>query len=369
MIEGFSGCIGTWGRRFGRLQREKGTSTSPPGRRGNASIREIVGPAPIAERCAILFSVQRLVSVGLLLAGAAPTVPAQVIPVASAASVGVHAGPSHTVLPVGADVSTGVRVALQTAIGDASYDFSPAWDATAVGLVFDVESRAFQATAAASGGETLHELWSARPIVGRFVIEWSVAVTGTGAASFAFDLGDDGVVDVTASGIVNATLPAGRTPLRVRVDTAATAASVSGPWGTSITYQGTARAQLAIRFEPTHCAALPFAAACGGPTTTIAGNFTGGASVRAHCAPVDDLVIAVFGFGPQSIALPLSAGCRLRVDPVTSAWRVPGPTGDAEWPSSLPVGAPALTFATQVVGLDVDAPSLTAGAAFWVTLH
>jgi hypothetical protein len=222
--------------------------------------------------------------------------------------------------------------------GDAHFHFSPAWNSAVVELSWTVTSTAFAHTAASSGGVTRHEQWSARSVNGRFVITWVPTVTATGAASFPFDLFDDGLILAGASAVIPWNLPAGQTVSRVQTAASAAAGVISGPWGSHLHYQGTVSGVVGVRFEPTHCSVATFAAACGGPVASVVGNFLGGCDLAAQCAAGDDIAIAVFGFDQTSTGLPLPPGCALQTTPVVSLWRSLGQPHGANWSLALPPG-------------------------------
>lgn len=293
--------------------------------------------------------------------------PAQAVPVSASAGLVVQAGAQSSALVPGADITAGAHLSAGGAIGAARFDFAPSWNVTALGFAFDLSSTAFAQTSSASGGSTRHELWLARPTVGRLVITWTAATTGNGAAAFALDLHDDGVIEATAAAVLPVTLPAGLTVLRVQTSASASAGIVQGPWGMQIPYQGTAQVTLMVRLEPTHCTMSTLASSCAGPVTSVRGNFLGGVTVSSLCAATDDIAIAVFGFDQLATGLPLPPGCSLATTPLASHWRSVGTTGAVDWSTALPQGFGPVQFATQVIGLDVDTWSAGTSQAFWVT--
>jgi len=274
-----------------------------------------------------------------------------VVPLATSQGIVVSSGTASQNSAPGADVSIGLQLAAAQGSGSASFTMAPQWNSAAIDLDWSIDCVALSYTQSVSSGLTRHELFAARQVPGRFVITWTVTTTGTGAATLAFDLGDDGVVEATNSAVIAHTLPVGVTVFSVDLDGQAAAGVVSGPWGAQYPYHGTVSAQLTVRFEPTHCSSVPYGGACGVAIDAV-GNFSGGADLAAQ-VPLADLAIAVLGLDQVTTTLPLAPGCTLVTTPVGNLLQVPN-GGEAAWSIGLPPGIGPVVFSAQAVGFDVS---------------
>lgn len=291
----------------------------------------------------------------LAIAGAtAAAAVAQVVPLATATGCLAKVGATVQAIAGGTDVTAGTAVGVGTGSGNAALHFVPDQDTVAVLLGYDAASVAVATTTAQASAEIRHEVWSARPLVGRLVVTWSTTVSGTGSATFGIDVGDDGSVEATGAAVVPCALVAGMTPIRVRIATAANAGTVSGPWGTGFSYQGAASAHLTIRFEPMHCSATALGGGCPGTQLNAIGNLAGGVDLRASCGSGDDLAVLLLAFDPaMAVSTPFPA-CTLLAAPVATLWSVPDTTHAARWSFVWPTGVGPVAFAAQVIAIDAS---------------
>jgi len=293
---------------------------------------------------------------------------AQVSPRATAATFAVQPGGQQAAfVPPGADVSHGAQLHASGGRGDAHLQLASTWDTAAIDLRWDLACAAWSQTTATSDSATRHEWTSPRTIQGLLVITWTPTTTGSGTASCAIDLFDDGSIEATGSAVLPFTLPAGVTPLRVRASTAATAGTIQGPFGSQWSFQGQASGTLTLRFEPDHCSAQELGAGCPGPQLTASGNFVGGADLRAQCGLADDLAIAVLGIDQVASNLPMAPQCVLWTTPLVTMWQPTPVHGAVSWSVPLRVGFGPVSFAAQVVAFDADAGVVTTSRALWLT--
>lgn len=312
--------------------------------------------------------------------------PAQLVLRIESGGIGAHLGALSAVAANGRDLSNGVHLEPVGFGGAARFDLAPRSDPTAGEFVHAVVADAWQAVTSRSGGALRHEFDLARPVMGRLVVEWQTVTSGTGASAFTLDLGADGSIEVddgmgVGSVALPVALPAGVTRLAIALSASAVAGTIQGPWGIQIDYQGAATAELRVRLEPTHGTVTQFAGGCAGagtpglaiPATTIVGNFDGAVSVLVAPDGVHDVAIVALGLAPTSLPLPVPPFCVLEVDPLITSWQPLDGVAGAAFHLALPVGAPAIGFATQVVGLDLGtgAPgglSAATSAAHYVLL-
>ncbi|MCR9244958.1 MAG: hypothetical protein NXI31_07990 [bacterium] len=313
--------------------------------------------------------------------GASGSLDAQLDPRATSAGVVVQNGPVSSVALTGHDVTTGLQLHLADVLGQADFGLAPAWGDSGLVLAWNVAAVALRSTSVIADGATLHALYLGRPTDGRFVIDWLPSGGGTGVTAFEFDLHGDGVSEAAhafqaSTGVAGvwpvvlpAHLPAGRTDVVVRVSARATAGTLAGPWGIRVPFQGDARGRLEVRFEPDSCSAVAFGSGCGAPATKIAGNFFSGATVRSTPGPTTDFLLAVLGVDQTMSWLPLTPFCPLHTTPIASLLQARSLAGENSWTFARPVGAPAIGFAAQVLGLDLATLSVISGPAYWVDCH
>lgn len=276
---------------------------------------------------------------------------AQVVPLAAATGCYAQVGGVVQAIPLGTDVTSGVNVAAGTGGGSAFLRFVPDQDATAITFTYDAGSVAVAATTARASCDLRHDLWSARPLAGRFIVGCTTTTSGTGTVQIGIDLGDDGFVDATGPAVIPCTLAAGATPIRVRLTTNATAGTVAGPWGIAIAYQGSAHTQLLLRFEPTHCIVQALGGGCPGPQLTALGNLAGGVDLQAILGPGGDLAVLLLAFAPTLALPPQFPTCALLAAPVTTSWALPDAAHTVLWSLTWPSALGAVAFTAQAVGL------------------
>ncbi|MBM4061953.1 MAG: hypothetical protein FJ265_12790 [Planctomycetes bacterium] len=283
---------------------------------------------------------------------------------AVAAGIVVQAGTAAPVQVLsGTNVDPGVFRAVANTTGGASFGAVHATTTAAVELRWDLAVAAQHAGAVGAQGAIRYELSAPETVAGELVVEWTAASSGTGAASFAFDLFDDQIDVVTAP--ASYALQLGRAPLPFRAWAAATASAgtVSGPWGTQWSYRGTAAGTLVIRFVPRHCTVVVVAPGCASPQFDAVPNLLGGADLRGRCGQAGDLAVFVLGFDQQPMVLPLAPGCALATTPVATIWSVPDARGEASWSLAIPAAARPVACTAQLVGIDLLAALATTSRA------
>lgn len=252
----------------------------------------------------------------------------------------------------GLDVTAGLSRLANGAPGSASFRV----DALATTTSLDV-SLAATANAQSSGlaqglGEVLVHLGSPVDVPGILGVTWTPAASGSGTTSCRIDLGDDGLDLATGTVAWSVSLGPSPVPLRLRVETAASAGWLPGAFGSQWHYSGAAAGVLQVHFTPTHCVATPFAPGCGEPVLAVHGNLLGGADLVAECAAGTALGAAVLGFAPAAAVVPLPPQCVLSVAPVVVSWGVPDPQHTLRFPIAIPPVFWPVTFRAQVLGFD-----------------
>lgn len=223
---------------------------------------------------------------------------------------------------------------------------------------------------ATSDGDVLYECWSSLPIVGTVTISWGALTNGIASAGCSIDLGADGVVDATGVAALPVALAPGE-PLRLRVRATATASAGTqhGPFGSSWTWSGSAQAGLQLRFEPPPANVTTLQPACGAAWLGAAANLLDGVDFTGSLAAANELAVLGLGLAalPAPAPLPWSS-CSLAIDPVVLLVAPVVPGQNQCWSITVPRGLRPATVCGQLLGLDLDAPALTASAALAATL-
>jgi len=203
---------------------------------------------------------------------------------------------------------------------------------------------------------------------GMLSIEWAPQLQGTGVATLAVDVFEDGFVD--ANGSYALPVAFNQTPLVVvvRAEVRADAGVVNGPWGTSWNWSGQASADLRVRFVPIHANATVAATStcANGPLLEARPDLHGGVRLDALAAPADELLVFALGFAPENLPLPWSNGCTLLVDPVATGSALLAGDPSASWSVAVPAAVRPVSFYAQVLAFDADAVAIRAGHALRV---
>lgn len=282
---------------------------------------------------------------------------------ATSAGLVVQAGSAApAVVPSGANLDLGGYLATGNQTGGASLRLEHRASTTSLALRWDLACNAAHAGTVMGQGAVRYELTAPEPVAGELRIVWTPANTGSGATQFTFDLFDDQLDLVGGSATFPVWLGPSPLPFRVLAAVSATAGTVSGPWGTSWSYQGAANGQLEVTFVPTHCSASVLGPGCGDPQLTAVGNLLGGADLCGAFGPASVFGVAVLGFDSQATALPVGPGCALATTPVVALWGLPDAQRQATWSIGLPASARPLAFTAQLVGFDPGAALATTSA-------
>ena len=291
---------------------------------------------------------------------------AQVAATAPLISSTVLAGASAAPLIVpGTNVWGGIARSVTGAASGASLGLTHQMDLVQIDLQWQLHCQAISNSISAAEAEVRFEMASPFLQSGNLIIDWLPTVTGTGQASLAIDIGDDGSVDAQGSTTVAVTFqPQSPLIFRVTASTNALAGTFQGPWGSSWSWSGSADAQLGIRFVPTHAqttiiAAQPCSPA---PTLQILPDLSHGVDLQASAAPADQLALFVLGFQPTAALVPLSAACSLFVDPVVVVAQPLQPGSSAHQQVLVPHAVRPVSFLAQLVTFDPVSPALTASS-------
>lgn len=301
----------------------------------------------------------------------AATAPCQVDVTAQLAAGQVTTATS-TSAPIvsGTDIWSGFARATTPGADQASLEMAHGIDSQNVRMHWQLQAQANASGPSVSRGEARYEL--ASPILqsGNLEIEWLPATTGTGQATLAIDVYDDGYVDAHGTATIPVVFGTGfPLTLRVTAEASADAGTIHGPWGTSWSWFGSAAGELRVRFVPTHATstvvvAQPCATA---PTLTSTPDLHEGVELEGDCGPTDVLAVFALGFQSTDVLLPLSANCRLLVAPVVTQLH-PVAFGTAvRQPVAVPAAVRPVQFLAQLVTLTA-AGNITAGSLVQTSL-
>ncbi|MBL8754890.1 MAG: hypothetical protein JNK15_16415 [Planctomycetes bacterium] len=298
----------------------------------------------------------------------AAVVPAQISAGATANAVTVRSGVvvAAPVAP-GTDVWFGLARQATSGSGNAFANVGQVATSTAVAATWQLGCIATSAgsSPAAASATVRYDFVAAHAFVGRLVVAWAPATSGTGSAALAVDVGDDGVVDAVGSATIQVAFGPG--PLSVRVSGACTAdaGSIQGPFGSSWSWAGSAHGNLTLRLEATHATTVQEGAACGNgaPALLVVPTLADGIEVRGDCPPGVDVAFLAIGFAPAAAVLPLPPACSLLVTPELIDAQWPDAQRRVVWSFAVPSAVRPLTLRTQLLGLDVAAFMLAASAA------
>lgn len=296
---------------------------------------------------------------------------AQVDPAAAANFAVVRAGTvtAPSVAP-GTDVWSGLSRQANGTTGSAWLSVQHAASTTQITVAWQAGCQAVANGSCASDGSLRYRFDSPVPFVGQLAVGWSTTLTGTGASSLALDLHDDGSID--ANGATTLPVAFGPAPLFVRVTTSASAnaGTLSGPFGSSWSWWGSASTWLALQLTASPAIVSVEAAGCGNPAPglTAQADLAQGIELRGACPPSVDLAILVLGFLPVPQLLPWSPFCTMHVAPVLTEWSWPDAQRSAVWSLPVPFAVRPVTMRTQMLGLAVAAFELTTSPALRIDL-
>jgi len=306
----------------------------------------------------------RLSNLTLSLLMTATTAAAQVTGVATMLNSTVQSGASvaPSVAP-GTNVWSGLSRSANSGVGSASVATLNKIHPGAADLRWQISGQAVNTGMSAAELDLRYELSSPLLQSGNLVIDWDPVIAGTGQASLAVDAFNDGYVDAYGSDTIPVVFQ-DPYPLYVRVTVRinANAGTIQGPFGSSWSWNGSAAAQLRIRFEPTHAHTTTHALqpCTPHPTLEVVPNLDRNVDLVGLAAPTDNLALFALGMQQTSVPLPLSANCLLLVNPVAVLGVTLQPSVPATLQMAIPQAARPATFFTQMITFDATAGSLSA---------
>ncbi|HEB52233.1 MAG TPA: hypothetical protein ENI87_03145 [bacterium] len=298
----------------------------------------------------------------LLVLLSSPFLPAQLAPAAPLAHAAVFAGAIQAPpLPAGTDVWAGAVRSVAGSIGQASLSLQHTLDSKRFTVDWQLAAVASQPGSAVADGEVRYRFATPAPQVGVLHVAWNAVLAGAAQASLVIDVGDDGVIDASAGAVLPVAFQ-GELVVRIAAAVDAQAGTLTPQWGASWNWSGNASAILSVWFEPTHADITTSAVqpAVPAPALIAQPNLLQGIDFDAICPPNDDFALLALGFAPTAATLPLSSGHQLLLAPAVTL-AAPVQSGGAGWAVSVPVAVRPATFLAQVLALDVDAMTLTAG--------
>ncbi|MEZ6036173.1 MAG: hypothetical protein R3F29_01745 [Planctomycetota bacterium] len=307
--------------------------------------------------------IRRTAPLALFVLGA--PIAAQIQPGAALVEARVRSGTVASAVPVtGGDVWNGLWRTVSGSGGNAAWGISNSLDAFAVETAWQLSCAAWSAGSSEASGDVRLLLDTPVQQSGALVVEWASTLSGTGSATIAVDVGDDGAIEASDATVVPVTFGPGPLVVRVRAGVEAQSGSVSGPFGTSWSWSGSASAQLRVRFVATHATITEAdAATCvPAPVMSVRPDLWQGVSFDVAAPAGADVALLVLGFDAANAPLPLSAGCTLAVVPALVV-AAPVMAGGAAFALAVPPALRPASLLAQSIALDGDAAvPLTAGA-------
>ena len=306
----------------------------------------------------------------VLLSVIAAPLAAQLAPSARLDAGAVRIGAAAANLPpAGADAWGGFSALTNAANGSAHLAVQQTCSATAVDVQWQFGCQAFAQTNGTAGASVRYEFASPVAVHGLLSITWLVQASGTGAAQLAIDVGDDGIVDATDSGVLPVVFGPGALVVRVTASANATAGSFHAGWSTWH-YSGAVQGALVLGLAPDAPAVQMTSAACGAlsPGLAVLPTFAGGVQFRGACAPPDDIAVLVLGMVGAALPLGLPPGCALAVRPDVTAWQLPDAQRGVAWELAVPPAVRPLALHAQLLGLHVVPMSIATSSALRVVL-
>ncbi len=300
---------------------------------------------------------------GVLLLAA--SVRSQVLPSATAAGSTVRAGlVTATPLPIGGDVWPGFQRQAAGTVGNAHSLVAHATTPTAITATWQLGCQAVATGSSESVASVRYTFTALQSFTGRFDIGWSPTTTGSGTATLAIDLGDDGIVDGSGAGAIPITFGPGPLVVRVTMQCNATAGSVQGPFGSSWQWSGSASVAGSLQLVAGHATTTVEGNACGTPMPSLQAtpDLAGGLELRGGCPAGIDFGLLAVGFLPIVAPLPLPPTCMLLVAPELVDAQLPDAQRAVVWTFAVPLAARPLTLRSQLFGFYAATSQLTASA-------
>lgn len=306
----------------------------------------------------------RLSNLTLCLLMTATTAAAQVAGVATVISSTVQAGSSvAAAVAPGTNVWGGLSRAVNSGVGSASVATLNKIHPGAADLRWQLSSQAVNSGTSSAELDLRYELSSPVLQSGNLIVDWSPLVAGTGQATLAVDVFNDGYVDAFGSDTIPVVFQSPY-PLFVRVTVRITsnAGTIQGPFGSSWSWSGSAAAQLRIRFEPDHAHTTTHALqpCTPHPSHEVIPDLSRNVYLQGMAEPTDHLAVFALGLQPTSVPLPLSPNCLLLVNPVVTLGIPLQPHVPASVPLFIPPAGRPATFFTQMITLNGTAGTLSA---------
>ena len=284
---------------------------------------------------------------------------------------------SSAALQPGADIWPGLVRSVESLANGATLLLDHHQDAVEVALHWQLTCQAINNGNSVARVEACYELVS--PVVqgGELIVEWLPSATGTGQTSVAIDVYDDGYIDnqssVTSVLLAQQPVAFQQYPLRLRViaEVSAQAGSVQGPWGSSWSWNGSAAAELRIRFVPTHAMATTVATQACATTTSLSArpNLSQGVELAGVCSSSDTFAVFALGFQAVHLPLPLAPFCDLLVDPVITLLHPVPANATIQQPLAIPLAVRPTQFLSQFLALDTSALTLVASDLVQVSIQ
>tara|TARA_R110002096_G_scaffold7246_1_gene31930 strand:- start:67 stop:1020 length:954 start_codon:yes stop_codon:yes gene_type:complete len=270
---------------------------------------------------------------------------------------------SAAIVP-GTDAWSGLSRAANSGANASSLALAHQLGTVDIELQWQLSTQAITNGNSVSHAEVRYELVSPILQTGELLIDWQPASTGTGQATVAIDVYDDGYVDTQTSAAIPVVFGTGQYPLilRVTAEASAQAGSMQGPWGTSWSWNGTASGQLRIRFVPRHATATTLTPQTCAPVPALTSqpDLHEGVRLAGLCAPTDHFALFALGFQAADQPLPLSTNCRLLITPVVALVHALQPGTAIHQSIPVPPAARPVHFLAQLIALNATTMTLTA---------
>lgn len=279
---------------------------------------------------------------------------AQVNTAAQLVGGAVQSGANAAPMPVGTNVWNGLSRSCTSSCGTSQIAAGHAGTLLGIDIVWVAGCQATMPGAVLSEATVRYDLSSPIPIPARIIVSWTPSSAGTGTSQLDIDLGADGIVDANGAAILPVSLGPVATSLQIHVACQATAGVLSGPFGSSFPYTGSAGGNLTVRLEPTHCLVQPVGPACGVSQFGAAGTFLRGCQITGNVPFGHELAVLVLGFAQTAATVPLPPNCMLHVDPAILVGQFTYGASNATWTMTLGPSLLPVTFRAQMFDLDLD---------------
>lgn len=296
----------------------------------------------------------RLLASSTVLLSLLAAAPAQVSSSAQLVGGSVLSGATAAPMPLGANVWNGLSRSCTSSCGTSQLAAGHIGTLTGIDIVWVAGCQATMPGAVLSEATVRYDFSSPIPITARIVVAWTPTSAGTGSALLDVDLGADGLIEANGSAILPVSFGPGATSVQIHVACQATAGVLSGPFGSSFPYSGSAGGNLTVRIEPAHCQAQTIGSACGVSQFGAAGTFLRGCQLTASVPFGAELAVLVLGFLPTAATVPMPPACILHVDPAILVGQFTYGASNATWTITLGPSLLPVTFRAQVFDLDLD---------------